>query len=375
MITMKNQRKDNTVGVVEKLEMPLTIKNLHEDEEGNFFRFTGFGSTFNNEDLVGDVMLQGCFKKSLKEITPTILWQHDSRQPIGVPEFIAETKEGLELKVIMPIEDEFVSRRVMPQLKIGSIKAMSIGFRVIDFFIKDGIRFIKECKLLEVSLVTFPANPEAVITSVKSLGSFQGDLPFAPRSQPWCEKEAIERIKVATGSMATPSNSYKDNFLWLDDNANSSEKLSLAFVDLIEGVRTIVPRALFSARASLRTPNSGVTIEKSQKLELTALIDRYIAKLDEVEPVKMLEPCDLKDMSKRELETALRESGTFSKNASVMIASNFLESGEPPKVNDEAIIKTAESILQKEESAVIVNLLEDILGDPECPRKTRLSIY
>ena len=50
------------------------------------------------------------------------------------------------------------------------MRAVSIGFRSIEHaFMKDGgIRFLKT-EVLELSLVTIPANAEATITAVKSI--------------------------------------------------------------------------------------------------------------------------------------------------------------------------------------------------------------
>ncbi|MFN8912055.1 MAG: HK97 family phage prohead protease, partial [Alphaproteobacteria bacterium] len=45
---------------------------------------------------------------------------------------------------------------------------LSIGYEVLDYYYEDGVRFIKELRLWEVSVVTFPANRSAQILHVKS---------------------------------------------------------------------------------------------------------------------------------------------------------------------------------------------------------------
>lgn len=156
---------------LDRIDVPFEIKGFHDDDE-DFFVFEGFASTFGNLDLVDDIVMPGAFRESIEKQFPVILWQHNPHEPIGVPLELRENEQGLFLKAKLPKNDSFVSGRVAPQLRIGSIKAMSIGFRVLDEeFDEDNprIRRIKKVHLAEISLVTFPANPQAAITSVKTI--------------------------------------------------------------------------------------------------------------------------------------------------------------------------------------------------------------
>lgn len=139
-------------------------------EEDGFFKFEGLASTFGNEDTDGDIILEGAFKESLQIRSPLILWQHDTRQPIGMPERMAETSLGLEIVGKLPKNDTFVSGRVIPQMEIGSIRSMSIGFFIpVDgaTISSDGTRVIRKIDLFEVSLVSFPANERALVSGFK----------------------------------------------------------------------------------------------------------------------------------------------------------------------------------------------------------------
>lgn len=162
----------------ESLNVKFEIKQIHEDEDDEFFRFEGLASTFGNIDLVDDIMEPGSFKESLVNTLPIILWQHRSSEPIGMPEEIRETPEGLFVKVRLPKEDSLVRERVIPQIKIGSIRTMSIGFRVRESSFDEvtDIRRIQKVDLLEISLVTFPANPQARVTGFKSVAPFLQEL-------------------------------------------------------------------------------------------------------------------------------------------------------------------------------------------------------
>lgn len=148
--------------------VPFEAKQIESDDD-DIFRFEGFASTFGNEDLGGDIVVKGAFAESLKRITPKILWQHDRYEPIGMPEKVVETDIGLEVIGALPKDDSLVSGRVIPQFKIGSVSALSIGYFIEDFSVIDDVFFIEKAELIEFSPVTFPMNPSAVITGFKSM--------------------------------------------------------------------------------------------------------------------------------------------------------------------------------------------------------------
>jgi len=52
-------------------------------------------------------------------------------------------------------------------MKAGALKGLSIGYPIVKAAAANGARLLKEIKLAEVSLVTFPMNPEAQVLSVK----------------------------------------------------------------------------------------------------------------------------------------------------------------------------------------------------------------
>jgi len=76
-------------------------------------------------------------------------------EPVGIyPEARSDSK-GLFLVGKMPKEDDLVRGRIIPQIKVGSVRAMSIGFITQEWKYDEekNIRYITKCKLLEVSLV------------------------------------------------------------------------------------------------------------------------------------------------------------------------------------------------------------------------------
>lgn len=157
--------------------MDLVYKNLEFEvkeitEDDAFMRFEGYAST-KNLDLYGDVVEPTAFTETIRQKMPLpMLWQHDHREPIGVFTEASIDSNGLFVKGQMPMEDSLVKGRVRPQMKAGSIRSMSIGFKVLaarnDESGGETVRIITKADLWEVSLVTFPANPAAKVTDFKN---------------------------------------------------------------------------------------------------------------------------------------------------------------------------------------------------------------
>ena len=129
--------------------------------------FTGYASTWDL-DQGGDLIVQGAFAKTLKEAGSRVkvLWQH--HEPIGIPTEMSEDKKGL--LVTAKISKTRLGDEALELMSDGVIDRMSIGYRIPEGkseYNSDGIRVIRELKLMEFSLVTFPMNEAAVITDVK----------------------------------------------------------------------------------------------------------------------------------------------------------------------------------------------------------------
>lgn len=104
-----------------------------------------------------------------------LLWQHNAEKPVGTVEFAKPTKSGIPFRARLAKIDEpgTLKDRVdeaWQSLKAGLVRAVSIGFRSIEHAHMEsgGIHFLK-WEWLELSLVTIPANSDAVITAIKHL--------------------------------------------------------------------------------------------------------------------------------------------------------------------------------------------------------------
>lgn len=162
-------------GAPERLDVPFELKSLAMRETGNGAQegvFEGLASTFGSRDRAGDVIAPGAFRDCLaRPHRIKMLWQHDPRAPIGVWDRLAETPAGLAVKGRLVLEVQR-AREALALLRAGAVDALSIGFSVpkagASFDRKLAVRRLNRIDLWEVSIVTFPANPEARVARIKA---------------------------------------------------------------------------------------------------------------------------------------------------------------------------------------------------------------
>ena len=128
------------------------------------FAFAGYASLYNVADQQNDVVLPGAFTASLRDWQarkrlPSLLWQHDTTQPIGRINRIVDNDKGLLIEGVLffALKQGFEASTLV---KEKALDGLSIGFQATKST-KDprtGHRLIHEAVLWEVSLVTFPAN-------------------------------------------------------------------------------------------------------------------------------------------------------------------------------------------------------------------------
>src|SRR5690606_15855499 len=148
-------------------DFALHVKGVAEDGT-----FEGYGSVVGNVDSYGETVMPGAFVERLarhkREGTNVLmLWNHDSREPIGVWEDIAEDAIGLWVKGRFLLEIQR-AREVHALAKNKAIGGLSIGYREMETEPDGNIRLLKKLELYEISPVTFPANRRARNESVKS---------------------------------------------------------------------------------------------------------------------------------------------------------------------------------------------------------------
>lgn len=147
--------------------------------------FSGYGAVTGNIDSYGDMLAPGAFADTLAKVKSTGQWppmleQHGGwgataadMTPVGIWTDMSE--DGSGLKVHGKLADTSRGRDLYALLKMqprAAIDGMSIGYIAKDWTPRSTAdeprRTLKKVDLVEVSLVTFPANPKARVSSVKS---------------------------------------------------------------------------------------------------------------------------------------------------------------------------------------------------------------
>jgi len=188
--------------------------------------FTGYGAVFGNIDSYGDVIDPGAFAaflsdvKSGKQAWPAMLSQHgawgataEDMTPIGVWTDFAEDGHGL--KVTGTLADTPRGREMYTLMKMTprpAIDGMSIGYIAKEAIPRSNPdeprRRLKRIDLVEISMVTRPANGKARVTGVKALeelSSITEIEDYLRDAGGFSRKEAktiIARVKNSTGDDA-----------------------------------------------------------------------------------------------------------------------------------------------------------------------------
>jgi HK97 family phage major capsid protein/HK97 family phage prohead protease len=139
----------------------LTVKNVNEEQ-----RIIRGIATTPTPDRMGDIVepLGIQFKNPMP-----LLWQHRHDQPVGKVKFFPPTDDGIEFEAEVLTFDsppglKARTDEAWASVKSGLIAGVSIGFRPIEYEpMKSGAYRFTKSEVYELSLVTVPAQPDAVI--------------------------------------------------------------------------------------------------------------------------------------------------------------------------------------------------------------------
>ena len=129
-------------------------------------RFAGYAAVFDRVDNGGDVIRRGAFANSLGNgRTIPLLWQHRTGVVIGRIEALAE--DGRGLRVIARVSGGASNGRVAGLIGNGRLQGLSFGYRVRQSRQVEGTRELTDLDLVEVSVVSKPMQPRALIHAVR----------------------------------------------------------------------------------------------------------------------------------------------------------------------------------------------------------------
>lgn len=150
----------------------IEVKEVAEEADFHVIRGT---ATTPRPDRMSDVVepLGATFAETIP-----LLWQHDSTKPIGQAKLGKPTSKGIPFVATIPIVREAGALKdrideAVQSIRYRLIAAVSIGFRVLNGAVETiketgGLRFL-ETEILELSVVTIPAQADATISTVKSI--------------------------------------------------------------------------------------------------------------------------------------------------------------------------------------------------------------
>lgn len=167
-ISEKIRERQKSVPAVGRKEFNVTKADIMDDEKHVIrVKFASFG----NKDSAGDILVKGCFAKSINERGPqsdtnrkiAFLWQHDIYDPIGKVLEIEELDDGAYATVQLSNFDAVPNaKRAWYQLNDGDINQFSFGYQYVwdkmEYIEEEDAFLIKEVVLHEISVVTLGCN-------------------------------------------------------------------------------------------------------------------------------------------------------------------------------------------------------------------------
>lgn len=167
-------------------------------------KISGYANTVDR-DRVGDVITESAWKSksALTNYTknPIILAFHDHSLPIGKMIDFDITPKGLWIEAEIDDSEE----KIYKKIKNGILKTFSVGFRVLDADFKEETDtfYIKDLELLEVSVVSVPANQESVFNLSKSAKKDFAAMPEDYKTSKNAVREAILENSGVLQAIAT----------------------------------------------------------------------------------------------------------------------------------------------------------------------------
>lgn len=144
-----------------------TITKISTKDASGDCQIEGYANT-SSKDRVGDVVLPSAFEKSLPTYlkNPVMLLNHDWNDVVGVCTSAEITDKGLFIKGKISNTREDIKTLI----REGCYRTFSIGYNEVDADYEEATKtkYIKELELLEISVVSVPANTEAMFTRIEA---------------------------------------------------------------------------------------------------------------------------------------------------------------------------------------------------------------
>lgn len=261
------------MNVKQKMVLPFEVKDV--SVEGVF---TGMASLYGVTDLGGDVVERGAFTKTISEQEwVPVLWMHKAEEVIGKG-MLRGTREGLEITGTLDMEDP-TALKAFRKLKMGLMKGLSIGFQSVQDEVKNGVRHLKEIKLWEVSIVTFPMLTSAAVTGVKQLvldhkADFNTELAAA---ETWAKRyQMISALDESLSSIIWSNSVNEDKVAQATESVNQFAETFLAFLPQYLALMD----SRYKSAVELFDQKSGAELLSAHSASIAAAAKEFQALLD-----------------------------------------------------------------------------------------------
>ena len=160
------------------------------DGDNKAYEIEWYAST-KDKDRMNDVVEPTAFEETLKQYmtNPIVLLQHDMDKPIWNVVEASIDEKGLFIRAKITEDTDWV----FSKLKNGVLRTFSIWYRVKDFETIENVNsdgeynytnIIKSLELFEISLVSVPANPFALIKSFDSCFKAEEEMETKEEEKP-----------------------------------------------------------------------------------------------------------------------------------------------------------------------------------------------
>tara|TARA_R100000808_G_scaffold1822_1_gene7786 strand:- start:14457 stop:15788 length:1332 start_codon:yes stop_codon:yes gene_type:complete len=167
---IKREEEKNMCENCEKKNVDVQMKSINADMEmpnkkGEFV----FTASTESTDREGDVIKADGWVLDNFKSGGVLLWGHNQdKLPVGKVLWVKQ-KDGQLLGKARFNGQTQLSKDVEKLVRMGDLTGISVGFRALESEKTHEGRMFTKQELLEVSVVNVPANPDAVIHTIKSL--------------------------------------------------------------------------------------------------------------------------------------------------------------------------------------------------------------
>ena len=224
---MKEKKYEGKLGFQFK---SLDAKELNVNEESRII--SGYAAVFNNIDKSRDMLIKGCFAKSIQDRGPEslandkiiLLWHHKMDEPIGRITKLVEDDYGLYFEA--EIDNVERGNQAIEQFKSGTLNQFSIGYRYIwekcEWNDTDEFLMVKEVALFEISPVSVGCNGLTKFTGFKSIEEYENEYEILRKEiDEACKginiknQQIVQRLiaKAMTLASSKPDDEVKKDFI------------------------------------------------------------------------------------------------------------------------------------------------------------------